>query len=261
MRRRVIIADDEPLARARLRALLAAHPQYEIVRECEDGPQAMQALGELSPDVVFLDIRMPGVDGLTVANAIDGLAPAPNGSVVRPVIVFVTAFDEYAVRAFDASATDYLRKPFDNERFARTMARVTERFANPHAAAALDPQLRAFLETLQAERALPERFLIKARAGDYFVRVADIDWVDAQANYVRLHAGGRTHLVRETLKAFEVRLDPRRFVRVNRSAIINIDRVERIHTHDHGEYQLKLRDGTRLTSSRNYGSRLHELLG
>jgi two-component system LytT family response regulator len=194
---------------------------------------------------------MPALDGLEVAMALGERAPA---------VVFVTAFHEFAVRAFEVSAVDYLLKPVDRERFERALERAETRLA-ADAPVALDPALRQFLETLRADRAYPKRFLVRSARGHYFVRADEIEWVDAQENYVRLHAGGRAHLVRETMTALEARLNPETFVRVHRSAIVNIDRVERIEPHLRGEYLITLRDGTRITSSRAHSARLRELLG
>ncbi len=257
-RHRVVIADDEPLARERLRTLLAVHDDFEIVAECEDGVQAVEAITATRPDLLFLDIRMPGLDGLEVVDAFE--SDHDDGAAHRPVVVFVTAHDEYAARAFDASAADYLRKPFDRARFERALGRARERIGKPDAGS-IAPELRTFLETLRRERGYPVRFLVRGAKGLYFVRTADIDWVDAQGNYVRLHAGGRAHLLRDTMKGFEEKLDPAAFVRVNRSVIVNIDHIAQAETHTHGEYEIALRDGVRVTSSRAFGARLHELLG
>ena len=253
---RVVVADDEPLARERLRMLLAAHPAHEVVAECEDGAQAVEAIATLAPDLVLLDIRMPALSGIEVVEALaagDGPAPA---------VVFVTAYDEYALRAFEVSALDYLLKPVDQERLDRALAKAARRPAAPDGSdgPALDPALRTFLETLRAERAYPARFLVRDAKGLYFVRADEVEWVDAQGNYVALHARGRVHLVRDTMRAFEAKLDPTRFVRVHRSAIVNLDHVQRLEPHAHGEYVITLRDGTRLTSSRAHGTRLHALL-
>jgi two-component system LytT family response regulator len=249
--RRVIIADDEPLARERLRMLLAGRKGYEIVAECEDGAQAVDSIVDARPDLVFLDVNMPALDGLEVAEALGEAGPA---------VVFVTAFHEFAVRAFEVSAVDYLLKPVDRERFEQALARIETRLA-ADAPLTLEPAVRELLEALRADRAYPKRFLVRSTRGHYFVRADEIDWVDAQENYVRLHASGRAHLVRDTMTALEGKLNPDTFVRVHRSAIVNIDRVERIEPHARGEYLITLCDGTRLTSSRAHGERVRELLG
>jgi two-component system, LytTR family, response regulator len=263
---RVLIADDEPLARERLRMLLAEWPEFEVVAECEHGAEAVEAILSLGPDLVFLDIRMPELDGIEVAAV---LAEEAARGVAPPVIVFVTAFDEYALRAFEVNARDYLTKPVDRERLGRALQRAAETLArassgspSPDAGAAgLDPALVSFLEGLRRERAYPVRFLVRdARGGLYFVRADDIEWVEAEENYVRLHAGGRSHLVRDTMRGFREKLDPARFVRVHRSAIVNVDRIARVEPYARGEYTLTLADGTRLTSSRAHSDDLRRLL-
>lgn len=251
--RRVLIADDEALARERIRMLLSKHPEYEIVGETANGTDTVEAVLALDPDVVFLDIRMPGLSGIEVAQALDA------DDTAAPLIVFVTAHDEFALAAFDVSAADYLLKPVDRERFDRAIERIATRLQSERGAG-LDPALRGLLEKLQTQRSYPTRFLIRGTRGYYFVKAANVEWVDAQGNYVRLHADGRSHLIRTTMKAFERQLDPERYVRVHRSAIVAIDCIDRIESHQHGEYIITLRDGARLTSSRAHSERLRELM-
>jgi two-component system LytT family response regulator len=246
---RVIIADDEMLARKRLRMMLESKPEYAIVAECGDGPETVEAIVQHEPDLLFLDIKMPALDGFDVLEAVDAAR-------IPPAIVFVTAFDTYAVKAFDVSATDYLLKPFNAGRLDQALARVAERLKPT----GLEPHLRTFLETLKSERAYPDRFLVRASNHLYFVREPDIEWVDAADNYVRLHAGGRAHFVRDTMKAFVAKLHPDRFIRVHRSVIVNINHVQKLEPHGHGEYVLTMRDGSRVTSSRAHSERLHALL-
>jgi two-component system LytT family response regulator len=246
---RVIIADDEMLARKRLRMMLETKPEYAIVAECGDGPETVEAIVQHEPDLLFLDIKMPALDGFDVLEAVDAAR-------IPPAIVFVTAFDTYAVKAFDVSATDYLLKPFNAGRLDQALARVADRLTPP----GLEPHLRTFLETLKSERAFPDRFLVRASNHLYFVRETDIEWVDAADNYVRLHAGGRAHFVRDTMKAFIAKLHPDRFIRVHRSVIVNINHVQKLEPHGHGEYVLTMRDGSRVTSSRAHSERLHALL-
>jgi two-component system LytT family response regulator len=237
------------LARKRLRMMLETKPEYAIVAECGDGPETVEAIVQHEPDLLFLDIKMPALDGFDVLEAVDAAR-------IPPAIVFVTAFDTYAVKAFDVSATDYLLKPFNAGRLDQALARVAERLTPP----GLEPHLRTFLETLKSERAFPDRFLVRASNHLYFVRETDIEWVDAADNYVRLHAGGRAHFVRDTMKAFIAKLHPDRFIRVHRSVIVNINHVQKLEPHGHGEYVLTMRDGSRVTSSRAHSERLHALL-
>jgi two-component system, LytTR family, response regulator len=252
---RVVLADDEPLVRERLRTLLAPHPEFALAAECGDGAAAVEAIGALRPDLVFLDVQMPELDGFEVVEAL------PEARL--PAIVFVTAFDEYAVRAFEVNAVDYLLKPLREERFETALARVAARLARApeaEAASAADGELRALVADLRARQGLAERFVVRQGTRLTFVRPEAIDWIDAAGNYVRLHAGGRAHLLRLTLKAVEARLDPDRFVRVHRSAIVNLERIVAVEPWFHGEYVLTLADGARLTASRSHSARLRALL-
>jgi two-component system, LytTR family, response regulator len=255
MTTRVLIADDEAPARARVRAMLASHAEYEVIGEARDGAAAVEQIIEHVPDLVFLDIRMPGLDGFEVLGTLAELGQD------APAIVFVTAFDTFALRAFEVGALDYLLKPFDQARFDRSLRAAEERVRGRRAAVGLPdtPELRALLERY-ARESYPVRYLVRVGRKLQFVRSADIDWVEADGNYVRLHTGGRSHLLRETMKAMDARLDPRVFVRVHRSAIVNLDRVAHAEPHEHGEYLLVMGDGSRLTSSAAYGARLRALL-
>jgi two-component system LytT family response regulator len=250
---RVVLADDEPLVRERLRTLLAPHPGFVLAGECGDGAAAVEAITALCPDLVFLDVQMPELDGFEVVEAL------PEARL--PALVFVTAFDEYAVRAFEVNAVDYLLKPLREERFETALARVAARLARPaEAGGAPDAELRALVAELRARQGLAERFVVRQDTRLTFVRPEAIDWIDAAGNYVRLHAGGQAHLLRLTLKAVEARLDPDRFVRVHRSAIVNLERIVALEPYFHGEYVLTLADGAKLTASRSHSARLRALL-
>ena len=245
---RAVLADDEPLARERLRTLLATEPDVELVAECGDGVETAEAIALHRPDVLFLDVQMPERDGLRM---LDELPPG-----IAPLVVFVTAYPEYAVRAFDAAAADYLLKPFDRERFGRTMARVRERLRG-------EPQLRAELATLLEQLRPQPSGHIPVRAGQRteLVKIENIDWIESAGNYVTLHVGAQEHLLRETLSELESRLSPRQFVRVHRTAIVNLDRIQSLVPTPHGDHRLILRDGRELTLSRTYRARLEQLLG
>jgi two-component system, LytTR family, response regulator len=248
--RRVLIADDEPLARRRLRAMLARHPSYEVVAECGDGPSAVDRLIADTPDVLFLDVKMPGLDGFEVLAALREVERPP-------AIVFVTAFADRAVYAFDESAADFLLKPFDAERFDRAVQRIEQRLA---AGPAADGEgTRRALEAIPSAE-IADRFLVRGVNHLYFVRAGDVEWIDAAANYVRLHVGGRVHFVRATVKDIESRLDPGHFVRVHRSAIVNLDFVQRLEPYEHGEYVITMRDGARVQSSRTYAAKLRRAM-
>jgi len=262
---RVAVVDDEPAARERLRMLLAEAPGVALVAECRDGADALATLGALAPpaELLFLDVQMPELDGFGVLAALADLLGADR----LPAVVFVTAYDEYALRAFDVSAADYLLKPFDRARFERALARGVDRARRAHEGVreAVREELRALLAHVRhagpPDAAYAERFAVRAAGRVYFVRAADVDWLDVEGNYVRLHAGGKVHLVRGPLGAVEARLDPAAFVRVHRSAIVRVDRIASLEPYFHGEYVVTLRDGTRLTSSRSYSAGLRALLG
>jgi two-component system, LytTR family, response regulator len=261
-RLRVALVDDEPLARERLHTLLAAYPTVDIVAECETGDEAVLALASSAADVLFLDVQMPGLDGFEVLQTLGEMIGADS----LPVIVFVTAFDSYALKAFEVSAVDYLLKPFDRSRFDRALARAearVHRSTGPETAAREHQALMALLRNLRADHKVRDQYAHRfaARCGNKLnlVRVEDVDWIDAAGNYARLHVGGRTHLVRETMTELESRLDPNRFVRVHRSIIVNVERVSTVEPYAHGEYVLTIRDGTRLASSRTYSARLRTL--
>jgi two-component system LytT family response regulator len=263
---RVVIADDEPLARQRIRSLLGDRSDIEIVGEARDGAEAVDVILRERPDVVFLDVKMPELDGFEVIAALEAMrdADAERGEQgTLPAVIFVTAFGEFAVKAFEVRALDYLLKPFDRARLDRALESASARrarVARGQGADALDPALRDLLAMLRSEQRQDERFLIRSGHRMYFVLASEVEWADAAGNYVRLHAGGRAHLYRDTMKALELRLDPRRFVRIHRSAIVNIDRVTQIEPYLHGEYVVTMRDGTRLTSSRAHSAGLRALL-
>ncbi|HUQ81079.1 MAG TPA: response regulator [Gemmatimonadaceae bacterium] len=250
--RRVLVADDEPLARERLRQLLARHPSYEVIAECTDGDEALAAIAAQRPDVAFLDIAMPGRTGVEVASELLDDAQAP-------AIVFVTAYDQFALRAFEVSAIDYLVKPVDRERFDQMLDRV-ERRVDRSGPAALDDDVRALLHELRLTSGLPKRFVVRTPRGHYFVRSEDIETATAEGNYVALAAGGRVHLVRETMKSFELKVDPARFVRIHRSTIVCVDRIARVEALGHGAYRITMQSGARFDSSPTYGQRILSLL-
>jgi two-component system, LytTR family, response regulator len=248
---RVLIVDDEPIIRRGLRSYLARRDGYEVVGECCSGHAAIESIGQLKPDLVFLDVQMAEVDAFGVIREI-----GPNA---MPPVVFVTAFDEHAVIAFDVNGLDYLLKPFDEERVARCLARVEQRLSHAADNAALVEKL----ESLLAGRDQP-------RTGDYLairnadritlLRTDEIDWIEAADNYVEIHTGKHVHLMRETLTNLEQRLQSHQFVRVHRSKLVHADHIKEMHPLLHGEYELVLRDGTRVTSSRHYRDVLQKLL-
>ena len=249
---RTVIVDDEPLARRGIRAYLKDERDVEIIAECSNGREAVSVIEEQAPDLVFLDIQMPELDGFGVLEAIN-VEPLPS-------IIFVTAYDKYALRAFEVHALDYLLKPFDSERFTRALERARGQIER-RSISDLSHRLQSLIDDLKANQKYAERLVIKSAGRIFFLGVEEIDWIEAADNYVRLHAGHNTHLLRETMNKLESRLDPHQFLRVQRSAIINVRRIKELHTMFRGEYEIVLRDGTRLTSGRGYRDRLQELFG
>jgi two-component system LytT family response regulator len=249
---RTLIVDDEPLGRQRLRTLLKEDPDVALVGECEDGAQALAALKAAPCDLVFLDVQMPGLDGVELVRAV--------GPERMPAVVFVTAHDRYAVHAFELRAVDYLLKPFDRARFERSLVWAKDHVGRARLAEADDPFAPPAGEG--KARARPSQYVTVREPGRfYLLKAEDVDWVEAAGNYLRLHVGRDTHLLRETMNSLERRLDPARFVRIHRSAIVNVERVREFQALFHGEYAVILRDGTELTLSRNYRSGLSAFLG
>jgi two-component system LytT family response regulator len=248
----VLIVDDEPLAREKIRTLLESHPELECVGECANGAEAVADIERLTPHLVFLDVQMPEVDGFGVLAALDpGRLPA---------VIFVTAYDRYALQAFEVNALDYLLKPFDRERFDRAVARAQAALAGAREGSELSRRLLDLLQVLKRERRHPERIVVRDAGRVFFLRTDEIDWIEAAGNYCCLHVGKQSHLLRETMKALESRLDPERFLRVHRSRIVNVDRIRELRPATHGEYLVRLADGTELATSRGYGDRIQRHL-
>ena len=255
---KTIIVDDEPLARRNLRVLLERDPQIEIVEECRNGREAVKAINTLSPDLIFLDIQMPEMDGFDVL--------AHVGPEHIQAIIFVTAFDQYALKAFDVHALDYLLKPFDDERFARALERAKSQIA-AREINQLSERLLALLEERETERTGAKReeryltrFMIKASSRMMLLKVDEIDFIEADGNYAKLHAGRKTHLLREKMNDLEGRLDPAKFVRIHRSIIVNLERIKEMHPHFNGDYVVVLEDGRQLRLSRTRREQLEARL-
>ncbi|HZM99277.1 MAG TPA: response regulator [Pyrinomonadaceae bacterium] len=257
---RTLIVDDEPLARRNLRVLLEKDPQIEILDECRNGREAVKAINTLSPDLIFLDIQMPEMDGFDVLERA--------GPEHIQAIIFVTAFDQYALKAFDVHALDYLLKPFDDERFAHALQRAKTQIEARHINK-LTQRLLALLEERESERKVSlqqttylTRLMIKASGRVMLLKVDDIDFIEADGNYAKLHVGRKAHLLREKMHDLEGRLDPAKFVRIHRSIIVNLDRIKEMHPHFNGDYVVVLEDGRQLRLSRtrrdNLVHRLHK---
>jgi two-component system LytT family response regulator len=276
---RVVVVDDEELARERLRRLLEREPDVVVVAECANGKEAVREVLARRPDVLFLDVQMPGLDGFGVLRALRAEADAGGaGAGPLPLVVFVTAFDEHALRAFDVHAVDYVLKPIDPDRFRDAVARARARHAQADSARRLR-ELQRLLEHVEApgsprepeeaaeatlQRAAPrsaDRLVVRSQERLFFVRTAEIDWIEAAGNYAKLHVGGRTHLIRETMSRLEEGLDPGRFARIHRSTIVNLDRVKELRPWFAGDYLVALHDGTELKLSRGYRAKLEEQMG
>ena len=251
---RTLIVDDEPLARERVRQLLAEEADVEIVGEFEDGLTALEAIRKQGPDLVFLDVQMPELDGFGLLTQLDPTR--------LPAIIFVTAHDQFALRAFEVHALDYLLKPFDQERF-RTALDHARAWLARRGSEELDTRLSSLLADLRgpATPKVPDRLAVKTGGRVILLKAEEIDWVEAADNYVSLHVGVASHLLRETMNSIEHRLPSHRFLRISRSTIVNLDRVRELQPLFHGEYAVILTDGTRLTLSRGYRDRLSVLLG
>jgi two-component system LytT family response regulator len=232
---RALVVDDEPLARSNLTVLLRRDPEIEVVRECGSGMEAIAEIRGSTPDLVFLDVQMPECDGFDVLEMLGGELP--------PAVVFVTAYDQYALRAFEAGALDYLLKPFDNARFDRALGRAKERIALG----------KTPTPTL-------ERFAVKSAGQVSFLKISEVDWIEAADYYSCLHVGPRTHLLRRSMAELEAELDQAVFCRIHRSTIVRLDRVRGLKLNESGEYDVLLEDGTKLRLSRRYRRELQSRL-
>ncbi|HEX5707293.1 MAG TPA: LytTR family DNA-binding domain-containing protein [Pyrinomonadaceae bacterium] len=250
---RMLVVDDEPLARDKIRQMARRDPDIEIVGECSNGHEALEAFHALRPDLLLLDVQMPELGGFEVLEALKG---EPHG----PIVIFVTAYDQYAVRAFEYHALDYLLKPFDRERFEAAIGHAKGHLRERGTNGYVDRRILALLEQLRTGRYI-ERLVVKNGGRVYFLETSEIDWIEAEGNYISIHTGKKSHLLRETISNLEAQLDPRRFVRIHRSAIVNIGRVQELQPWTHGEYHVILHDGTQLTLSRNYRENLQSVLG
>jgi two-component system, LytTR family, response regulator len=249
MKIRTLIVDDEVLARRRILSLLKSDPSFEVAAECADGQSAIRAIAEHKPGLVFLDVQMPEVDGFGVLEAVS--------PVDMPAIIFVTAFDQYALKAFDTQAIDYLLKPFKQERFMAALARAKSRIQAGRVQ--LDPEaLVALFRAVDRDRA---RLVVRAEGKVVFLRTAEVEWVEADANYVRVHTRQRTYNVREKISVFERSLPEHKFVRIHRSVIVNLDAVAEIQNCGNAEHVVILRSGKELPLGRTYRERLDSVIG
>jgi two-component system LytT family response regulator len=245
-----LLVDDEPLAREGLRMLLAADGEVSSIREARNGHEAVEAIRAVRPDLVFLDVQMPEMDGFAVVQEV--------GAEQMPAVVFVTAHDKYAIQAFEINAIDYLLKPVTAERFAKALDRAKSLL---QARNADEPgrQILSLLETIAAPRHSLKRLAVRTAGKTVFVDVADIEWIEAAENYVQIHAGRAEHLLHVTMSALEKSLDPELFLRIHRSVIVNVKRIREMQPVMHGEYVITLANGVRLQSGRSYAEKLKTL--
>jgi two-component system LytT family response regulator len=247
-----LIVDDEPLARKMVRVMLRGHTGIEVIGECENGLEAITAILTDNPDIVFLDVQMPEIDGFEV---LEGCK-----SEHLPLIIFVTAYDQYAVRAFEINALDYLLKPYDQERFEQALERACQQVHSGRSGH-FNERILALLEQTQARASYLERLIIKTEGRIFFLRTEEIEWIEAEGNYVSLHVGKKRYFFREAISSLETHLDPRKFQRIQRSAIVNIDYINELQPWSRGDYRVILRDGTQLKLSHRYRENLDKQLG
>jgi two-component system LytT family response regulator len=248
---RTLIIDDVQLARERLKRCLVDEPDVQIVGECDNGTKAVESIRELSPDLIFLDVQMPALDGFGVLEALKGER--------TPAVVFVTAYNEYAIQAFDVNALDYLLKPVDCARLSKAVERAKTQLAQPPPD--LDSRFRAMLEDIKASSKFLKRLTIKLTGHTILLPIDEIDWIESYGNYLKLHAGRESHLIRGTMQSLESKLDPEKFVRVHRSAIVNIEKIKAIYPRSNGDQDLVLQNGQQLMLSRKFRDRFFAALG
>lgn len=249
---RTLVVDDEPPARQKIVNLLKKETGIELIGECANGQEAVAMIRAKKPDLLFLDIQMPEVDGFGVLHALQ--------KETLPAVVFVTAYDQYAIRAFEVHAVDYLLKPFDRDRFHTAVEQARQHLAKGQAQA-LSEKLLSLLDEMKTKGKIIDRLAVKSEGKIFFIKIDDIDWIEASGNYVRLHMGSLSHLVRETMNGIQKKLDQSKFLRIHRSTFVNIERIKELQPWFHGDYVVILKDGTQLTMSRGYRSNLPELLG
>jgi two-component system, LytTR family, response regulator len=247
---RALIVDDEPISRRRLRRLLLLEPDCEIAAECENGREAVAALEREPVDILFLDVQMPEMDGFQVVHAL---------ARSHPLIIFTSAYDEYALKAFEVHAFDYLLKPFDRRRFRESVQRARMQIAQARPAIS-DDRILTLFEAFAHARNTPDRIAVRSNGRVIFLRLGEIEWVEAADNYVCLHCGRETHILRETMSDLEARLDPSRFIRVHRSAIVNLECIKELQPWFRGDYKVVLNDGTELTLTKNHREKLESRL-
>jgi two-component system LytT family response regulator len=248
MKIRAIIIDDEPPARKKIRHLLKSEMRIEIIGEADDGFSAVEAIDRLRPDLIFLDIQMPKMNGFEVLQAVDR----------KPQVIFTTAYDQYALKAFDVRALDYLLKPFDEERFREALDRALDAGGGR---LEVRQKISDLLDEIQSRRPFLNRLLLKENGKIFFVKTDDIQWIEAEEKYVNLHTSGKSHLYRETMNNLEKKLDPEKFIRIHRSYIIHMDFMKELQPWSHGDYAILMKDGMKLNLGRSYRERFMKIFG
>lgn len=247
-----LIVDDEPLARSKIRRFLDDMSDVEILGECTNGLEAVESILQSQPDLVFLDIQMPELDGFGVIRTI--------GVQQMPMVIFVTAFDQYAIQAFENQAFDYLLKPFNSQRFVSAVQRAIQTIAH-QSKDGLDQRLTELLDKFQDKNPYLERIVIKGTHRIYFLKVSEIEWIEASGNYVEIHIGNESHLMRETMNNLETKLNPLHFLRIHRSAIVNIDHIKEMQPDVNSEYIVILKNGKQLNMSRRQREKFYKMIG
>lgn len=250
---RTLIIDDVPLARDRIKRCLASDAEIEIVGECENGAKAVADILSLAPDLIFLDVQMPALDGFGVLDALRGKRV--------PGVIFVTAYNEYAIQAFEVNALDYLLKPVDCERLSKAVERAKSRLTQLNRNDDFDSRVRAMLEDIKSGSKFLKRLTIKLTGRTILLPTDEIDWIETHGNYLKVYARRESHLIRGTMQALETKLNPEKFVRVHRSAIVNVEKIKEIHPRSNGDQDLVLQNGQQLMLSRNYRDKFFALLG
>lgn len=250
---RALIVDDEAYAREIVRSLLAKDSDFELIGSCTNGSEAIEMIGEKRPDIVFLDIQMPGIDGFKVIEQ--------TRAVHTPYYVFATAYDAFALKAFEVNALDYLLKPFDDQRFFETLERAKTALANREKADLKDQLSQLLVHQSQAKKSFLRRISIKTGGRIHFINTEDIDWIEADNQYVKIHCTSKAHTHRQSLTELEGLLDPERFVRVHRSAIVNVNRIQSLEPHFRGDFMITLHNGTKVKLAQSRKENLRQLMG
>jgi two-component system LytT family response regulator len=249
---RTLIVDDEPLSRRRVRSFLLPEPELEVIGECSAGFEAVSAIRTQEPDVLFLDVQLPDLDGFSVLQSV-----RPER---MPAVIFMTGYDQQALRIFETHGLDYLLKPFDRQRLRQALSGARAQLRRGPSEV-LSPDFLTMLRDASLRRPRLERLRVRSRGRVLLVKSGEVDWIDSAGNYAQLHVGRETHKLRDRLKALEARLDPAQFLRIHRSTIVNVDRIRELRQGPNREYELTLTDGTRLAASRSYNKRLRQVAG